>query len=307
MGALASGLQGIGNVGENIAQGKQIRDAWRQQQVMDKLNAFTAQARLQELQQKLKNTPEAQIATVESILGRKLTDPEKSALLGVPQPATAPQSKVSYQTLMGPDGKAHRYAVNDVTKEKTDLGESYEKPEPAKEPKLTYQTLVGKDGKPHRIEINEETKEQRDLGVVYEKPEKETGGEKPQTLAQKEAEFNRSLSALRTQLSQAFTGANEATNRATTNKYTGWMVGLPQAQTEASQGYARAKKAYTYMQSQKKAVLSGQVDLQDVSDRAQSILEGSDSGQIAPSGTAGGTNPAITIERDANGRIIGVR
>src|ERR1700735_4002617 len=98
MGGFASALQGIGQTGNDVAQGRQIRDAWTQQGVMDKLNAFTAQARLQEIQQKLKNTPEAKIAAVEQALGRKLTDPEKSALLGVPQPAAPAQPKVSYQT-----------------------------------------------------------------------------------------------------------------------------------------------------------------------------------------------------------------
>lgn len=286
MGAFASGLQGIGNVGTDVANGKQINVQQKQQDVMNRLNAFAAQAKLQQLQQQLKNTPEAQIATVEKILGRPLTDSEKASMLGVAQ-AQPKQPKISYQTVLGPDGKPHRYQINEETNQRIDLGESYEKPEPAKEPKFTYQTVLGPDGKPHRYQIDEGTQKKTDLGVSYERPIREGGGDKPLSLAQKAAQFNQTLNVFKTQLSQANTALNQANSQKTSHPIYE-KLGLTGTDTAAAtEQRNRAAKAISYLLSQKEAVLSGKADAQDVSDKAQSIMDG-DSGGNAPAPAAPG-------------------
>lgn len=54
MGAFASGLQGIGGVGEDVAQGQQIYAQQKQQALMDKLNLFASQVKLKQLQDSMK-------------------------------------------------------------------------------------------------------------------------------------------------------------------------------------------------------------------------------------------------------------
>lgn len=277
MGAWASALQGIGQTGEDVAQGKQINAQQKQQDVMNRLNAFTAQARLQQLQQQLKSTPEAQIATVEKILGRPLTDSEKSSLLGVPRAPTS-QPKISYQTMLGPDGKPHRYQINEATNQRIDLGESYEKPETTKEAKTNWRTQI----------INGQVKDvlYDDQGNIvkvapyqhYERPIRPAGsGDKPLSLAQKAAQFNQTLNVFKTQLSQANTALNQANSQKTSHPIYEKLGLIGTDTAAATEQRNRAAKAISYLLSQKQAVLSGEADAQDVSDRAQSIMDGSDS------------------------------
>jgi hypothetical protein len=297
MGAWASGLQGVGNVGSDIAQGQQINQQQKQQDVMNRLNAFAAQAKLQQLQQQLKNTPEAQITTIEKLLNRSLTDSEKASFLGVPtQQAREPKSPYT-NTRVGTDGRLWGYNLEKGVEEPLPGSAKFPIPgdKPAPEAKPSWQVFTTDprtqkpfpDGRPHKLLMDDTGKVVSDGGVEYERPIRASGGDKPLSLAQKAAQFNQTLNVFKTQLSQANTALNQANSQKTSHPIYE-KLGLIGTDTAAATDQRnRAAKAISYLLSQKEAVLSGKADAQDVSDKAQSIMDADSSGNgpvAAPGG-----------------------
>lgn len=122
-------LQGLGRFGADVGSGADIVADQNRQNAEAQLRQLQMKMQLAEFQQKVKEFQARQQAeqqkqpgplrkAIEAAMGRPLTDAEAARLFQVQDP----NPKESVQELIGPDGKSHRYLVNETTKEKTDLG-----------------------------------------------------------------------------------------------------------------------------------------------------------------------------------------
>lgn len=122
-------LQGLGNFGSDIGKGAGIVSDENRQNARAQLEQLQAKMQLAEFQQRLKEfqarqqeeqqkQPGPLRKAIEAAMGRPLTDTEAARLFQVQDP----NPKESIQEIVGPDGKSHRYMVNETTGEKKDLG-----------------------------------------------------------------------------------------------------------------------------------------------------------------------------------------
>jgi hypothetical protein len=122
-------LQGLGRTGADIGTGAGIISDENRQNAEAQLRQLQAKMALAEFQQKVKEfqarqaaeqqkQPASVIANIEKALGHPLTDRQKEMVLGI----QGTPSKQSFQEILGPDNKPHRYQIDEASHEKTDLG-----------------------------------------------------------------------------------------------------------------------------------------------------------------------------------------
>lgn len=91
---LSSVFQSLGDQGSQVAQAKFAADDYRLKQILDKLGVQQAQLGIEETQERIRREKQepstateemqAKFSAIESVLGRKLTAPEKQIILGLP-------------------------------------------------------------------------------------------------------------------------------------------------------------------------------------------------------------------------------
>jgi hypothetical protein len=128
-----------------------------------------------------------------------------------------------------------------------------------------------------------------DLMLQQERKKGEEKDASQPTAAQRMTAFNQTMATFRAQETQAQTALNQAKSQKTQHPiYT--RLGLTGTDVAEAQNQAdRTRKAIAYLLANKQAVLDGKVDAQDVSDRAQAIMDGADGGPASPDKP---TNPA---------------
>lgn len=113
-------LQGLGQLGADTGTAALELADQRRKDAAQRMEQARLGLSIKELQQRIAEAdPVAKKAMVEKALGRPMTNDELQRYFGI-----QPPTKLSAQTLLGPDGKPHRYLVDETTGVKTDLGQA---------------------------------------------------------------------------------------------------------------------------------------------------------------------------------------